>query len=69
MSPPVGRSGVLFVFLALLAMASTFSFALGDVRIKALRLDVVLFVLGESDWWAVASYVTVYLWQMPEGIL
>ena len=51
MSPPGGRSGVLFVFLALLAMASTFSFALGEVRIKALCLGAVLCVLGESECW------------------
>ena len=63
----MGGVARLFSFLALLAMASTFSFALGDVRIKALCLGAVLFVLGESDWWAVHLYVTAYLRKMTEG--
>ena len=61
--------GALFLFLALLAMVSTSSFAMSEARTKALRLGAVLFVWGETDWWTVASYVTAYLWQMPEGKL
>ena len=60
---------MLFLFLALLAMVSTFSFAIGEVRIKVLCLGAVRFVLGESYWWAVTSYVPACLWQMLEGIL
>ena len=48
-------------------MLPTSSFAMFEVKIKALCFDAVPFVLGESDWRAVTMYVTVYLMKMPEG--
>ena len=46
---------------------SIIPFALCEVGIKAISVGVVLFVLGEPEWWAVGLYVTAFLWQVPEG--
>ena len=55
--------------IAWLAILPTSYFTMFEVKITALCLGAVPFVLGESDWWAMSEYVTVYLVQVPEGIL